>query len=115
MSGRRLTSAQKLEIIRVAIYSIGDTINAGEALAIVASLFHRDPVTPPLPRERLAELLAAVNAVTPRPKRNTMYWTPRNVLTRTTGAKPRWLPSKLRSAPWPVRWLAITSLDGFTP
>ncbi len=65
----KLTGANKLAIIRAAVFSVGDTLTAAEALALVGSLF--PPVDPGtrINRERMAELLNAVERPRPRRKR----------------------------------------------
>jgi hypothetical protein len=67
---RKPTATQKLEIIRAAVFSVGDTITAAEALALVGSLFA--PVDPGtrINRERLAELLALVDPPRKRLRRS---------------------------------------------
>lgn len=56
---KTLTSSEKLELIRVAAFSAGDTLTPTEALALIASLFKEDPIVR-IERARLPELLALV-------------------------------------------------------
>lgn len=57
----KLTVAQRLKVIESAVFSVGDTITAAEALSLIGSLFRGDPGTR-INKARLAELL---NVVTP--------------------------------------------------
>jgi hypothetical protein len=57
----KLTAGKKLELIRLAIYSVDDTITSAQALSLIASLFDEDPGTRLNP-DTLPELL---NLVTP--------------------------------------------------
>jgi hypothetical protein len=62
----KLTAGKKLELIRLAAYSAGDTITPAEALSVIASLFAEDPGT----RLNPAMLPELLHLVTPtRPKR----------------------------------------------
>ena len=68
-AGRRnLTSSEKLELIRVAAFSAGDTLTATEAISLIASLFKEDP-TVRIDRLRLAELLALVTPPSKKARR----------------------------------------------
>lgn len=40
----KLSAAKKLELVRIAVYSAGDTLSATEALAFIGSLFSEDPI-----------------------------------------------------------------------
>ena len=40
----KLSAAKKLELVRIAVYSVGDTLSSGEALAFIGSLFSEDPI-----------------------------------------------------------------------
>jgi hypothetical protein len=59
--GRSLTASEKLRLIQIAVFSVGDTLSASEALSLIASVFKEDPIVR-IERSRLAELL---NLVTP--------------------------------------------------
>jgi hypothetical protein len=59
--GRNLTASEKLRLIQIAVFSVGDTLSASEALSLIASVFKEDPIVRIEPA-RLAELL---NLVTP--------------------------------------------------
>ncbi len=62
----KLTAAKKLELVRLAVYSAGDTITPAEALALIGGLFAEDPKARIDP-QRLPELRAL--AAQPRPRR----------------------------------------------
>lgn len=64
----KLTSAQRLKLIESAVFSVGDTISAAEALSLIGSLFGSDPGRR-INRAKLAELLAVVTAPRRPPKR----------------------------------------------
>jgi hypothetical protein len=55
-----MTTKAKLGMIQTAIYSVGDTLTAAEALSLIGSLFHRDPIVRINPGQ-LAELKAAID------------------------------------------------------
>jgi hypothetical protein len=40
----KLSATKKLELVRIAVYSAGDTLTVGEALAFIGSLFSEDPI-----------------------------------------------------------------------
>ena len=61
----KLTAGKKLELIRLAVYSAGDTITPAEALSLIASLFAEDPGT----RLNAATLPQLLNLVTPGRRR----------------------------------------------
>jgi hypothetical protein len=66
---RKLNAGEKLELIRIAAFSAGDTLTATEAISLIASLFKEDP-TVRIDRARLAELLNIVTPPSrPRPRR----------------------------------------------
>lgn len=39
----KLSATKRLELIRVAVYSVGDTLTAAEAIAFIAGFFSADP------------------------------------------------------------------------
>lgn len=67
----RLTVAKKLEIVRLAVYSSGDTITPAQALSLIAGLFAEDPKARIDP-QRLPELLALVTPPRPRRRRQAL-------------------------------------------
>ena len=60
----KLTAAKKLELIRYAVYSVGDTLTAAEGIAFIGSFFSADPGARLNPA-RVAELLNAIAATEP--------------------------------------------------
>jgi hypothetical protein len=64
----KLTSAERLKLIESAVFSVGDTLTAAEALSLIGSLFRSDPGTR-INRARFAELLAVVTPARRPPKR----------------------------------------------
>lgn len=40
----RLTAKRQLELVRIAVYSVGETITAAQAISLIAHIFDADPV-----------------------------------------------------------------------
>jgi hypothetical protein len=64
MKIKRLTQAQRLKLVQVTVFSIGDTITAEQGIALLCSLFE-DPINR-IEASRFAELL---NLITPPRRR----------------------------------------------
>jgi hypothetical protein len=68
----KFSATLKLNMIRSAVESVGDTLTAPEAISFIASLFPRRPPGQPspvrIPREHLPELLAYIASVVDKPR-----------------------------------------------